>query len=97
MRIGTILKEISKTSLVSLPVDGAIKIEDLLTENEVCATLHLSTWILEHVRKNVLVNENKTKKFSVWKYRSLFVIKLFWLKIFIWRYIGSLVFEILKL
>ncbi|NXQ74857.1 DYH8 protein, partial [Quiscalus mexicanus] len=34
VRIGTILKEISRTSLVSLPVDGAIKIEDLLTDNE---------------------------------------------------------------
>ncbi|NXE58453.1 DYH8 protein, partial [Calcarius ornatus] len=34
VRIGTILKEISNTSLVSLPVDGAIKIEDLLTDNE---------------------------------------------------------------
>lgn len=51
MRIGTILKEISKTSLVSLPVDGAIKIEELLTDNEVCATLYISTWILGHVRK----------------------------------------------
>ncbi|RLW06918.1 hypothetical protein DV515_00004295, partial [Chloebia gouldiae] len=34
VRIGSILKEISSTSLVSLPVDGPIKIEDLLTDNE---------------------------------------------------------------
>ncbi|NXA78248.1 DYH8 protein, partial [Thryothorus ludovicianus] len=34
VRIGSILKEISSTSLVSLPVDSPIKIEDLLTDNE---------------------------------------------------------------
>ncbi|NXY56258.1 DYH8 protein, partial [Callaeas wilsoni] len=34
VRIGSILKEISSTSLVSLPVDGPIKIEDLLADNE---------------------------------------------------------------
>ncbi|NXV03318.1 DYH8 protein, partial [Cettia cetti] len=34
VRIGLLLKEISHTSLVSLPVDGPIKIEDLLTDNE---------------------------------------------------------------
>ncbi|NXR71486.1 DYH8 protein, partial [Pycnonotus jocosus] len=34
VRIGLLLKEISSTSLVSLPVDGPIKIEDLLTDNE---------------------------------------------------------------
>ncbi|NXW67144.1 DYH8 protein, partial [Hirundo rustica] len=34
VRIGLILKEISLTSLVSLPADGPIKIEDLLTDNE---------------------------------------------------------------
>ncbi|NXT63912.1 DYH8 protein, partial [Chaetops frenatus] len=34
VRIGLILKEISSTSLVNLPVDGPIKIEDLLTDNE---------------------------------------------------------------
>lgn len=62
MQIGSILREISSTSLVSLPVDAPIKVEDLLTENEVCATLHLSTWILGHVRKNALENENNKKK-----------------------------------
>lgn len=62
MQIGSLLKEISSTSLVSLPVDGPIEIKDLLTDNEVCATLYLSTWIQWHVRKNALVNENKTKK-----------------------------------
>ncbi|NXN78965.1 DYH8 protein, partial [Bombycilla garrulus] len=34
VRIGLILNEISSTSLISLPVDGPIKIEDLLTDNE---------------------------------------------------------------
>ncbi|NXP40789.1 DYH8 protein, partial [Leiothrix lutea] len=34
VRIGLLLKEISSTSLVSLPVDGSIKIEDLLADNE---------------------------------------------------------------
>ncbi|NXR45576.1 DYH8 protein, partial [Hippolais icterina] len=34
VRIGLILKEISRTSLVSLPVDSPIKIEDLLADNE---------------------------------------------------------------
>ncbi|NXU62099.1 DYH8 protein, partial [Horornis vulcanius] len=34
VRIGLLLKEISRTSLVSLPVDGPIKIEDLLADNE---------------------------------------------------------------
>ncbi|XP_064563086.1 dynein axonemal heavy chain 8 [Zonotrichia leucophrys gambelii] len=34
VRIGTLLEEISSTSLVSLPVDDALKIEDLLTDNE---------------------------------------------------------------
>ncbi|NWW66587.1 DYH8 protein, partial [Ifrita kowaldi] len=34
VQIGSLLKEISSTSLVSLPVDGPIKIEDLLTDNE---------------------------------------------------------------
>ncbi|NWI40441.1 DYH8 protein, partial [Picathartes gymnocephalus] len=34
VRIGLILKEISSTSLVILPVDGPIEIEDLLTDNE---------------------------------------------------------------
>ncbi|NWR08769.1 DYH8 protein, partial [Paradoxornis webbianus] len=34
VRIGLLLKEISYTSLVSLPVDGSTKIEDLLTDNE---------------------------------------------------------------
>ncbi|NXU46526.1 DYH8 protein, partial [Drymodes brunneopygia] len=34
VRIGLILKEIASTSLVSLPVDGPIEIEDLLTDNE---------------------------------------------------------------
>ncbi|NWT51238.1 DYH8 protein, partial [Erythrocercus mccallii] len=34
VRIGLLLEEISQTSLVSLPVDGPIKIEDLLIDNE---------------------------------------------------------------
>ncbi|NWR45019.1 DYH8 protein, partial [Regulus satrapa] len=34
VQIGSMLKEISSTSLVSLPVDAPIKIEDLLTDNE---------------------------------------------------------------
>ncbi|NXD51798.1 DYH8 protein, partial [Corvus moneduloides] len=34
VQIGSLLKEISSTSLLSLPVDGPIKIEDLLTDNE---------------------------------------------------------------
>ncbi|KAL2306085.1 hypothetical protein Nmel_003990 [Mimus melanotis] len=34
VQIGSILNEISTTSLVSLPVDAPIKTEDLLTENE---------------------------------------------------------------
>ncbi|NXH84859.1 DYH8 protein, partial [Edolisoma coerulescens] len=34
VQIGSLLKEISSTSLVSLPVDGPIKIEDLLADNE---------------------------------------------------------------
>ncbi|NXO33744.1 DYH8 protein, partial [Locustella ochotensis] len=34
VRIGLILKEISRTSLVSLPVDAPIEVEDLLTDNE---------------------------------------------------------------
>ncbi|NXH29664.1 DYH8 protein, partial [Myiagra hebetior] len=34
VQIGSLLKEISSTSLVSLPVDGPIEIEDLLTDNE---------------------------------------------------------------
>ncbi|NXH93693.1 DYH8 protein, partial [Pachycephala philippinensis] len=35
VQIGTLLREISSTSLVSLPVDGPIEIKDLLTDNEV--------------------------------------------------------------
>ncbi|NXB25725.1 DYH8 protein, partial [Rhagologus leucostigma] len=34
VQIGSLLKEISSTSLVSLPVDGPIEIKDLLTDNE---------------------------------------------------------------
>ncbi|NWV93011.1 DYH8 protein, partial [Machaerirhynchus nigripectus] len=34
VQIGSLLKEISTTSLVSLPVDGPIEIKDLLTDNE---------------------------------------------------------------
>lgn len=41
MHINLILKEIANTLLIVLPVDGPIKVEDILISNEVCATLHL--------------------------------------------------------
>uniref|UniRef100_A0A8C3MSF3 Uncharacterized protein n=1 Tax=Geospiza parvula TaxID=87175 RepID=A0A8C3MSF3_GEOPR len=67
VRIGTILKEISSTSLVSLPVDGAIKIEDLLTDNEVCATLHLSNCkdLLAYFSRRLLVSLQKSTRLSL--------------------------------
>lgn len=36
MHINTILKEIAKTVLISLPESGATKVEDMLMLNEVC-------------------------------------------------------------
>lgn len=36
MHIDTVLKEIAKTVLISLPETGATKVEDMLTLNEVC-------------------------------------------------------------
>lgn len=36
MHIDTVLKEIAKTVLISLPEAGATKVEDMLTLNEVC-------------------------------------------------------------
>lgn len=36
MHIDTVLKEIAKTVLISLPEAGATKVEDMLTVNEVC-------------------------------------------------------------
>lgn len=35
MHIDTVLKEIAKTVLISLPESGATKVEDMLTLNEV--------------------------------------------------------------
>uniref|UniRef100_A0A8C9NK88 Dynein axonemal heavy chain 8 n=1 Tax=Serinus canaria TaxID=9135 RepID=A0A8C9NK88_SERCA len=61
VRIGTILKEISKTSLVSLPVDSAIKIEDLLTENEVCNCKDL----LAYFSRRLLVSLQKSTRLSL--------------------------------
>lgn len=40
VRIDLILKEISNTLLIVLPVDDPIKVDDMLTSNEVCAALH---------------------------------------------------------
>lgn len=56
VRIDLILKEISNTLLIALPVDGPIKVEDMLTRNEVCAALHPLTRILECVTSNLLVH-----------------------------------------
>lgn len=39
MHIDTVLKEIAKTVLISLPEGGATKVEDMLTLNEVCIYL----------------------------------------------------------
>lgn len=36
MHIDTVLKEIAKTVLISLPESGATKVEDMLMLNEVC-------------------------------------------------------------
>ena len=55
VQIDLILKEISNTLLIVLP-DGPMKVENILTCNEVCATLQLWTWILEHYRNNALVH-----------------------------------------
>lgn len=36
MHIDTVLKEIAKTLLISLPESGATRVEDMLMLNEVC-------------------------------------------------------------
>lgn len=39
MNIDTVLKEIAKTMLITLPESGATRVEDMLTLNEVCSYL----------------------------------------------------------
>uniref|UniRef100_A0A8D0F655 Dynein axonemal heavy chain 8 n=1 Tax=Strix occidentalis caurina TaxID=311401 RepID=A0A8D0F655_STROC len=63
VRIGLILKEISNTLLIILPVDGPIKVEDMLTSNEAytkeCAELlnHKSMHIEDAVQELISVFE----------------------------------------
>nr|XP_038033594.1 dynein heavy chain 8, axonemal [Anas platyrhynchos] len=64
VRIDLILKEISNTLLIALPVDGPIKVEDMLTRNETfskeCAELlnHKSMHIEDAVQDLISVFEN---------------------------------------
>jgi dynein heavy chain len=56
MHIDTVLKEIAKTVLISLPESGATKVEDMLTLNEVCINLlHYNPQILSHKLKCELI------------------------------------------
>ena len=57
MHIDTVLKEIAKTVLISLPESGATRVEDMLTLNEVC----IDVFYFNH--KNTCFN-HKPKMYS---------------------------------
>ncbi|NXC02597.1 DYH8 protein, partial [Orthonyx spaldingii] len=68
VQIGSILKEISSTSLVSLPVDGPIEIEDLLTDNEkytqeCAALLNIKSMHVEDAVQELIVLFEKNYEF----------------------------------
>ncbi|XP_048203785.1 dynein axonemal heavy chain 8 isoform X1 [Perognathus longimembris pacificus] len=63
MHIDTVLKEIAKTVLISLPESGATRVEDMLTLNEVCTKEwadilnHKSRHVEEAVKELILIFE----------------------------------------